>query len=287
MVDRPKKTRSGGPNATRLQAAIDLVVARLKPDQIILFGSAARHEMTESSDLDLLVIKSRGPHEPQEEHECWRCQETGDDLDVVLVDPATAERRRRSAAYIPGAALEEGRTIYAREGVTPLRTGPIHTWDGMKMVKSTLYEPDYASTWLAQAERKWRSANREEHPVDKCENLQASMERALKALIVSQGRRVKHKHDLESLWKEAEANGERIAATPDPEELAKLTRYAGEWQYPVDGIDPETTWSLMEPAGRDVLNHARKRVPELMKETGERLRKSTRETDRPGSPRRP
>ena len=141
--------------------------------------------MTESSDLDLLVIKSRGPHEPQEEHECWRCQETGDDLDVVLVDPATAERRRRSAAYIPGAALE-------------------------------------------------------------------------------------------SLWKEAGANGERIGATPDPEELAKLTRYAGEWQYPVDGIDPETTWSLMEPAGRDVLHHARNRVPELMKETGERLRESTR-----------
>ena len=56
------------------------------------------------------------------------------------------------------------------------------------MVKSTTYEPDYARDWLDQAERKWRTANREEHPVDKCENLQASMERALKALIVAQGR---------------------------------------------------------------------------------------------------
>ncbi len=62
-------TRAGAPSPERLHAAITLVVAKLQPDQIILFGSAARNEMSERSDLDLLVIKERGKgvpprHEP-------------------------------------------------------------------------------------------------------------------------------------------------------------------------------------------------------------------------------
>ena len=178
------------PGPERLQAAIDLVVARLQPDQIILFGSAAREEMSASSDLDLLVIRKQGPHEFQEAHEHWECEQTGDELDVILMDPTTAERGRRSAARIQGAALEEGRTIYARKGVTPLPTGPARTRNGRKMVKSTLCEPDYAHEFIDQAARKWDLANYAPHPVDKCEMLQASMERALKALITAQGRRV-------------------------------------------------------------------------------------------------
>ena len=44
------------PSSERLDAAVRMVVERLRPDQIILFGSAARGEMTPASDLDLLVI---------------------------------------------------------------------------------------------------------------------------------------------------------------------------------------------------------------------------------------
>ena len=261
------------PGPERLQAAIDLVVARLQPDQIILFGSAAREEMSASSDLDLLVIRKQGPHELQEAHEHWECEQTGDELDVILMDPATAERGRRSAARIQGTALEEGRTIYARQGVTPLPTGPARTRNGRKMVKSTLYEPDYAHEFIDQAARKWRSANREEHPVDKCEMLQASMERALEALITAQGRRVKHRHDLNALWDEAEAHGERIHAARDAGELARLSRYAGEWQYAIQrGVEPAATWSATRLTGEDLLDHARRRVPQLVRETSDRLR---------------
>ena len=229
----PGKARRPGAVATplRLQAAIDLIVERVQPDQIILFGSAARKEMCEASDLDLLVIRNRDPEVPREEHEHWKCEQTGDALDVILMDRTTAERGRRSAAYVQGPALEEGRTVYAREGVTPIPTGPTYTWNGERMVKSTLYEPDYAHEFVDQAERKWDLFQYARHPVDKCEMLQASMERALKALITAQGRRVRHRHDLNALWDEAEAHGERIDVSRNQEELAKLSRYAGEWQY--------------------------------------------------------
>lgn len=125
-------------------------------------------------------------------------------------------------------------------------------------------EPDYAREWLDQAERKWRTANREEHPVDKCENLQAAMERMLKALIVARGQRVRHRHDLRELWVEAEGHGESIPAQPDPVEL----------QYPAPGIEPEATWTAMAPVGEDLLNHARRRVPALIDETRKKLERN-------------
>ena len=266
---------AASPGEARLRAAVAAVLARLEPDQIILFGSAAQRRMTGSSDLDLLVIRTPAPGESATDHHRWRCDETADDLDVLLTDRRTAERYRRSAGYVYAAALEEGRTIYAREGAPLVRTGPHLVWNGSEMVRSTIYEPDHAREWLGQAERKWRTANREEHPVDTCENLQAAMERMLKALIVARGRRVRHRHDLRELWAEAEGHGESIPARPDPVELDRLTKYAGEWQYPAPGIEPEATWKAMAPAGEDLLNHARRRVPALIDETRKKLARNT------------
>ena len=266
----------GAPDPARLQAAIELVVARLQPDQIILFGSAARERMSEDSDLDLLVIKEPEPGRPTTDHEHWKCEETGDAVDVILMDRTTAESGRRSASWIQGAALEEGRTVYARAGVQPVPTGPTYSWNGHGMAKNTLFEPDHAHEFVERAERKWRLANRDEtHVIDKCEMLQACMERALKALITAQGRRVEHTHDLNQLWEQAERYGERIDASPDRDELENLSRYAGDWQYDTPRhADPERTWAALKAAGRDLLDHARRRVPRLVRETTTRLAQS-------------
>ena len=275
MLSKPRSSPPKAPDAYRLRAAIDLVVARLQPDQIILFGSAAREEMTERSDLDLLVIRNRGSREPETDHEHWECPQTGDELDVILMDRTTAERGRRSAAYIQGAALEEGRTIYARDGITPVRTGSCHVWNGDEMVKSTLYEPDHAGEFLDQAEERWETARNAQRAVFGCEMLQASMERALKALITAQGRRVTHRHDLNALWNEAESEGERIRARRDPAGLDKLSKYAGDWQYAVPPeADPDADWESNRATGEDLLAHARRRVPELIQDTRERLSKN-------------
>ena len=268
------KTRAGAPGRERLEAAIGLVVERIQPDQIILFGSAARNEMSERSDLDLLVIKGSGEEGAPPRHDRWECPGTGDELDVIVMDRRTAERHRLSASHIQGAALEEGRTVYVRKGITPAATGPACTWNGTRMVKTTKFEPDHSHELLEQAERKWATANRENHPADKCEYLQQSMERALKALITADGRRVEHTHELDRLWKQAEADGERIGGTRNPDQLEKLSRYAGAWQYAVPREEePATTWSENKAAGEDLLNHARKRVPQLIEQTRKHLQR--------------
>ena len=40
-----------------LNNIIDLIVPLVKPDKIILFGSYARRDFTENSDIDLLILK--------------------------------------------------------------------------------------------------------------------------------------------------------------------------------------------------------------------------------------
>ena len=266
-------TPPGAPSSERLDAAVSLIVEKLSPDQIILFGSGARNEMTPSSDLDVLVIKEEdGTGSVPTRHERWRCPDSGDQLDVVVMSRTTAERHRMSASYVQGAALEEGRTLYVREGVTPTATGPTYTWNGVEMVKTTLFEPDHAAELLDKAQIKWEDAQRTRGTVEKCEYLQRAMEYALKALVTANGRRIEHTHQLDALWKQAEGTGEPIRATRDPSQLERLSRYAGEWRYDTPAHeDPEATWEENRTTGEDVLEHARVRVPRLIQETRQRL----------------
>ncbi|EQD79292.1 nucleotidyltransferase domain-containing protein, partial [mine drainage metagenome] len=82
---------------------------------IILFGSAARGEMTEESDLDILVVV-RGPvnrfHLTQEIYGNMR--DVGVPLDVVVATTEDLQAHRDNPGMIYGIALEEGREVYAQ-----------------------------------------------------------------------------------------------------------------------------------------------------------------------------
>ena len=99
------------------QSILDDIVKRIvevaQPKQIILFGSAARGDMNQHSDVDLLVIKE-GAHR---RHLTGRIYENlygvGAPVDVVVVTPSDVERYKDSHALIIKPALQEGRVIYA------------------------------------------------------------------------------------------------------------------------------------------------------------------------------
>ena len=52
-------------NRETIQAITQLIVERFQPEQIILFGSVARGEEDENSDLDLLVVLRPGVEPPR------------------------------------------------------------------------------------------------------------------------------------------------------------------------------------------------------------------------------
>lgn len=95
-----------------LAEVIRRIVEVAQPEQIILFGSAARGDMNRHSDVDLLIVKE-GAHR---RHLTGRIYENlygvGAAVDVVVVTPADVERYKDSHALIIKPALQEGKVVY-------------------------------------------------------------------------------------------------------------------------------------------------------------------------------
>ncbi len=98
-----------------LDEIIERIVEVAQPEQIILFGSAARGEMGPDSDVDLLVVKSDVAHRGRLMEEIYmNLFGVGQAVDVIVVTPEDIERYRDSIASVIRPALREGRVVYAR-----------------------------------------------------------------------------------------------------------------------------------------------------------------------------
>ena len=96
-----------------IQQAVGRLVEAAKPSKIILFGSYARGDATENSDLDLMVIE---PEVSNKFDEMVRLRNVMGDMDigVDLLVYSDLEASRRS--QVPGTVLywafKEGRVMY-------------------------------------------------------------------------------------------------------------------------------------------------------------------------------
>jgi len=95
-----------------LAELIRRIVEVADPEKIILFGSAARGDMTGHSDLDLLIIKDGGDALDLMGRICVRLHGVGTAVDALVVAPEDVERYKNSHALVFRPALQEGRVIY-------------------------------------------------------------------------------------------------------------------------------------------------------------------------------
>ena len=98
------------------RSVLDDIIRRIvevaQPEQIILFGSAARGDMKPHSDIDLLVVKD-GAHRRHLAKQIYKSLHgAGAPVDVVVVTPADIVRYRDTHALIIKPALQEGRVVY-------------------------------------------------------------------------------------------------------------------------------------------------------------------------------
>ncbi len=99
------------------QEVLDEIIRRVvevaQPEKIILFGSAARGDMTHDSDVDLLVVKSGVKDRTrlaQDIHlSFWGLLVP---VDVIVVTPEDIEKFAGGVGTIIPYALEEGKVIY-------------------------------------------------------------------------------------------------------------------------------------------------------------------------------
>ena len=96
-----------------LQEIVRRIVAAVRPEKIILFGSAAREEMGPDSDLDLLVIKSCRNRRETARRIRRKLIGVGVPKDIIVATPEDIERYKDTIGLIYRPALREGKVLYA------------------------------------------------------------------------------------------------------------------------------------------------------------------------------
>jgi uncharacterized protein len=93
------------------------IVSRFHPDKVILFGSHARGEAGEDSDVDLLVVMPVTGSKREKRLEIraalhdWHVP-----LDVLVTRPEDFQWRKDVVGTIEWPAAREGKVLYARAG---------------------------------------------------------------------------------------------------------------------------------------------------------------------------
>jgi len=99
-----------------IRAMAQLIVERFDPEQIVLFGSHARGESSEHSDVDLLVVLRSDAVEPQRGNPIRRAIADRFVLpvDVMIRSPEVLARQRKDPHSMIHKVLEEGEVLYER-----------------------------------------------------------------------------------------------------------------------------------------------------------------------------
>ncbi len=112
MVAPPRRSP-----AEALEDLVARILTTAHPRRIILFGSAARGQMTPDSDLDVLVVLPDGADPVAAELAIYRALwglRFG--VDVIAVTESDVERLKANPYVVIHTALREGRELYRAAG---------------------------------------------------------------------------------------------------------------------------------------------------------------------------
>ena len=94
---------------------IERLVARYKPDLVVLFGSAARGEFGEDSDVDLLIVKKTRRRPIWRRVDARKAMDARIPVDVIVYSPSEFERLVRDVNSFVSQVIEEGTVLYKRD----------------------------------------------------------------------------------------------------------------------------------------------------------------------------
>ena len=192
------------PETPRLTAVLDQVVDALRayePEQIILYGSLARGDSGEFSDIDLIVVKETGVPRRDRMIECQAHVPSmlGVDVDIFVYTPAEIERSLEARNPFIAAAFTDGVVVYDR-----------HPSPGTRSLRFRVKEPTIESrirngqVWIERAWNQLRIAEALMPSADDfasgiCFHCQQAAEIALKAFLLFRGVQLDYTHSLQSL----------------------------------------------------------------------------------------
>ena len=116
-TDAPDRRSDSVVNDKTLHAVIDKlvgdIVKNVNPLRIILFGSAAREDAGEHSDIDLLVVMPEGVHRRRTAQKLYReIKGLRVPFDIVVATPEDLQTHKDNKGLIYKSALKEGKEVY-------------------------------------------------------------------------------------------------------------------------------------------------------------------------------
>jgi len=97
-----------------IEKLVQRIVDAVHPLRIILFGSAARGELTPDSDVDVLVVMPDGTHRRKTAQYLYGViSGVKVPYDIVVATPSDLEKHRDNIGLIYRTILEEGEEVYA------------------------------------------------------------------------------------------------------------------------------------------------------------------------------
>lgn len=111
-----------------LQQMVKAIVEEVDPEQVILFGSRARGDDRENSDVDLMVVESEpfGPGRSRHGEMVKLYHALADfrvAADVLVYSQDDVAYWRDSLNHVLARALREGKVLYERRQVRPCADG--------------------------------------------------------------------------------------------------------------------------------------------------------------------
>ena len=101
-------------NENKIAYLVNAIVTLVHPLRIILFGSAARDEMSIDSDLDVLVVMPDGSHRRKTAQLLYRqIAGLGIPFDVLVATPTDLQQFGTNKGLIYETILREGVEVYA------------------------------------------------------------------------------------------------------------------------------------------------------------------------------
>ena len=233
-------TRSKIPTLEDIREVLTPALEESAALRAIVFGSHARGEAQEFSDLDLVIVADteRGfvsrPRDFRAVKRAWNWA-----MDLIVYTPAEYERMRAQGRYFIELLETEGVVIYKRRGLRAalyrcLR--PVWKWRWSSMNgERNLVE---GTNWIRQAEHQLqisRSMLQEGYWGAVCHQSHAVAELSLKALAYYRGDKKPWGHSLDTLLQDVEdAFPDLVALSPDAE---RLNDYHTATIYPVTFSD--------------------------------------------------
>jgi predicted nucleotidyltransferase len=96
-----------------VQNTLGRILSVVCPKQVLLFGSAARGELKENSDIDLLVVVPNGTHRRKTAQTIYRNMKGLDfGAGIIVVTEEHVEKYRDAEGWVIREALAEGRLVY-------------------------------------------------------------------------------------------------------------------------------------------------------------------------------